>query len=201
MSAVLVEDRACHSVPCWHDEFLTSILPAVEAVARARFRRLTACEREESTAEATVTAMIFFVRLVRRGKNPAVFAGRLAQVAVLRVLAGRLVSTPDNNGDVLSRYARQRRGFQVDSLDARQQAPSGIWQEIIIEDRRSTPAETAACRIDVGEWLAGMTIRRRAIAELLAAGYRTEEVAEKFSLSPARISQLRREFEASWRAF
>jgi DNA-binding transcriptional regulator YiaG len=46
-----------------------------------------------------------------------------------------------------------------------------------------------------------MTDSRQAIAESLAAGYRTDEVAEKFSLSPARIAQLRREFEASWRAF
>ena len=201
MSAIVVEDRACHSVPGWHDEFLNHILPAVEAVARSRFRSLPAVEREEGQAEAVATAMVFFVRLVSRGKNPTVFAGRLAQVAVLRVLAGRLVSTPDNNGDVLSRYAKRQRGFQVDSLDTRQQAPSGVWQEIVVEDRRSTPAETAACRIDVGAWLAGMSSRRRAIAESLAAGYRTEEVAEKFSVSPARISQLRREFEASWRAF
>ncbi len=201
MSAIVVENRACHSVPGWHDEFLTYILPAVETVARNRFRNLPAVEREEGQAEAVATAMLLFVRLVRRGKNPIVFAGRLAQVAVLRVLAGRLVSTPDNNRDVLSRFARQLRGIQVESLDARQHAPSGVWQEIVIEDRRSTPAETAACRIDVGAWLAGMTSRRRAIAESLAAGYRTEEVAEKFNLSSGRVSQLRREFEASWRAF
>ncbi len=201
MSAIVVEDRACHSVPGWHDEFLTHILPAVEAIARSRFRSLPAVEREEGTAEATACAMVFFVRLVRRGKNPTVFAGRLAQVAVLRVLAGRLVSTPDNNGDVLSRFARRLRGIQVESLDACRQAPSGVWQEIVIEDRRSTPAETAACRIDVGEWLAGMTSRRRELAEMLAAGHTTAEAAAKFRLSPARISQLRREFEASWRAF
>ena len=201
MSAIVVEDRACHSVPGWQDEFLTHILPAVEAVSQTRFRSLPAVEREEGHAEAVATAMVFFVRLVSRGKNPTVFAGRLAQVAVLRVLAGRLTASPDNCGDVLSRYARQRRGIQVDSLDARQQSPRGVWQEIVVEDRRSTPAETAASRIDVGAWLAGMSSRRRAIAESLAAGFRTEEVAEKFSLSAARISQLRREFEASWRAF
>jgi hypothetical protein len=127
MTAVLVEDRACHSVPGWHDELLTNILPAIEAVARSRFRSLPAVEREEGQAVAIDTAMVFFVRLVSRGKNPTEFAGRLAQVAVLRVLAGRLVSTPDNNGDVLSRYAKRLRGFQVESLDARQQTPTRVW--------------------------------------------------------------------------
>ena len=201
MTAVLVEDRACHSVPGWHDEFLTHILPAVETVARIRFRGLPACEQEEGLAEATAGAMICFVRLMRRGKNPTMFAGRLALVAVLRVLAGRLTSTPDNNGDVLSRYARSQRGFTVDSLDDRQQSARGEWQEIMVEDGKTTPAEIAISRIDFSAWLAGMTTRRRAIAESLAAGYRTDEVAEKFSVSPGRISQLRREFETSWLKF
>jgi hypothetical protein len=32
-------------------------------------------------------------------------------------------------------------------------------------------------------------------------GERTLEIAERFEVSPARVSQLRREFEAGWRAF
>jgi hypothetical protein len=201
MSGILVEDRVSHSVAGWHDEFLKNVLPAVEAVARIRFRCLPACEFEESMAESVATAVIFFVRLIKQGKNPTAFAGRLGQVAVLRVLAGRLTSTSDNSKDVLSRYARLRRGFAIHSLDAPQHSARGEWQEIVVEDGKTTPAEIAASRIDFGAWLAGMTSRRRAIAELLAAGYRTEEVAQKFSLSPARISQLRREFEASWLEF
>lgn len=201
MRVVLLQDRPCRSVPEWHHVFVTDILPAVETVARIRFRSLPACEQEEGLAEAVASAMIFFVRLLRRGKNPARFAARLAKVAVLRVLAGRLTGTSDNSLDVLSRYGRQRRGFKVESLDARHQSPRGAWQEIVVEDRRSSPAETAASRIDVGEWLAGMTSRHRAIAESLAAGYRTEEVARQFGLSPGRISQFRREFERSWQRF
>jgi len=39
------------------------------------------------------------------------------------------------------------------------------------------------------------------LAEALAAGNRIEEVAEEFEVSPSRISQKRREFHDSWRAF
>jgi hypothetical protein len=35
----------------------------------------------------------------------------------------------------------------------------------------------------------------------MAAGYRTQELAEAFGLTPGRVSQLRREFEAAWKQF
>jgi hypothetical protein len=129
-----------------------------------------------------------------------VFAGRLAQVAVLRVLAGRLACTPDNSLDVLSRHAQRRRGFRVERLPDPTQAESD-WEQTLVENGKCTPADLAASRIDFSEWLGRMPYRRRKIAEALAAGFRTEEVAQVFNLSRGRISQLRREFEANWREF
>jgi len=41
----------------------------------------------------------------------------------------------------------------------------------------------------------------RKVAKVLATNERTSAVARRFRLSPARISQLRRELEHSWRAF
>jgi hypothetical protein len=196
-SVTVVNDKLSSS---WHDAFMTNLLPKVETVARIRFRGLPACEKEEAQAEAVAIAIVLFVRLLRRGKNPAAFAGRLAQVAVLRVLAGRLVSTPDSSFDVLSRYAQRRRGFTVGRLTDSTHVESD-WEKILVENGKSTPADIAVARIDFSEWLAGMTSQRRAIAQTLAAGYRTVEVAEMFRLSSGRISQLRREFESSWLDF
>lgn len=201
MSAVSVVDQRRDSVPGWHPDFLAEVLPTVEAIARIRFRSLPPVEREDATAEAVAGAMVTFVRLLRRGKNPTVFAGRLAQIAVLRVLSGRLSSSPDRSEDVLSRMARQQHGFGIESLNTGRSQTRSEWQALLVEDRRSTPADLAASRIDFSEWLGRMKRRRRQIAETLAAGYRTEEVAELFRLSPSRVSQLRREFENSWRAF
>lgn len=186
-------------VPQWHSDFLANILPAVNSIARSRFRHLPPVEREEATAEAVAGAMVSFVRLARRGRNPTEFAGRLATIAVLRVLSGRLAGSPDRSEDVLSRLARQQNGVGVESLDAVRKRNG--WQALLVEDRKSTPAEIAASRIDFCEWMNRMKNRRRQIAETLAAGYRTEEVAEMFNLSAGRISQLRREFEASWNEF
>ena len=158
-------------------------------------------EQEEATAEAVAGALVNFVRLIKRGRKPHEFASRLARFAVLRVLAGRLSSCPDRNRDVLSRLGRQRRGISVQSLDSDKILTRNGWQEILIEDGRSTPAEVAASRIDLSAWLSSMTARYRRIAEALAAGDKTYEVAAKFKLSAGRVSQLRREFEISWQKF
>jgi len=72
---------------------------------------------------------------------------------------------------------------------------------VLVENRRVTPADTAAARIDFRDWLGRMKHRRREIAEVLAAGHTTSEVAGQFRLSLARVSQMRREFESSWREF
>src|SRR5437899_5162807 len=83
MSTAVVEARADDAAPAWHQQFLALVVPAVEASARRRFRTLPVAEREESTAEAIAGALVAFVRLINRGKDPAAFAGRLALVAVL----------------------------------------------------------------------------------------------------------------------
>jgi hypothetical protein len=185
----------------WQDEFVARLLPQVKTHARCRFRDLPPFEREEAEADAVAVAMVFFVRLVKRGRNPCPFALRIARIAIMRVKSGRVVGSRDRSRDVMSRLARQQRGIQIESLDAREQSTSGEWQQIVVEDRRTGPAEIAASRIDFSAWLARMTSRRRELAEMLAAGHTTSEAAERFSLSLARISQLRREFEASWRAY
>jgi hypothetical protein len=59
----------------------------------------------------------------------------------------------------------------------------------------------AACRIDFAEWLRRLTARLRKIALALASGETTKGAAEKFGLSPARISQLRERLRKSWEAF
>jgi DNA-binding NarL/FixJ family response regulator len=207
MSTVVFEVGNCPTNPVWQEQFLAHILPVVENLARRRFRSLPKGEQEEATAEAVAGALISFVRLVRRGRDPREFASRLAQIALLRVLAGRLAGSPDRSQDVLSRLARQQRGFTVRSLEVGErlegdsdQAPHD-WRDLVLEDHRSTPAEIAITRLDFTAWLGRMNQRRRQIAERLAAGYRTEEVARQFRLSPGRISQLRREFEASWEEF
>ena len=69
---------------------------------------------------------------------------------------------------------------------------------MLVEDRRSTPADIASSRIDFEDWLECLPRRQRTVAELLAMGESTKLVAHRVSLSPGRISQLRRQLHCSW---
>jgi hypothetical protein len=71
----------------------------------------------------------------------------------------------------------------------------------IVEDRHATPAEVARVRIDFANWLKTLSRRSRRVAELLAIGHRAVEVARRFHVSRARVSQLRWELHHSWQAF
>jgi FixJ family two-component response regulator len=68
-------------------------------------------------------------------------------------------------------------------------------------DRKSTPADIAAARIDIPSFFATLTPREREIAEILATGESTSSAAEKFRVSAARISQLRRRLHEKWQQF
>lgn len=201
MSTTLTAERSPNVNSVWHEEFLTQVVPSLQSQARFRFRGLPLVEREEALAEATATAMISFLRLRKVGKDPLPFTRRLAWIAISRVKLGRTASVPDNSEDVCSRLAKNQRGFALHSLDGASQSLRNGWRALVVEDRRSTPAETAILRLDFAAWLGRMPDRRREIAETLAQGYCTSEVARRFRITAGRVSQMREEFRKSWIGF
>jgi hypothetical protein len=56
-------------------------------------------------------------------------------------------------------------------------------------------------RIDFPAWLKTLTGRERRMIRLMARNERTLDLSRQFELSPARISQLRREFRDDWLRF
>ena len=56
-------------------------------------------------------------------------------------------------------------------------------------------------KLDFLAWLASLTERDRGIVEDLMIGERTLDVANKYNMSAARISQKRREFHRDWQIF
>jgi hypothetical protein len=150
--------------------------------------------------EVIASALAAYSRLVERGKEQLAFPSALARFAVAQVWHGRQVGNRLNVRDVTSRYAQQRKGFHVERLD-QFDASDDEWKEVLIEDRRATPADVAASRIDFADWLGKMPALRRKIAQCLATGESTFAAAQRFAISPSRISQLGREFQASWQVF
>ena len=108
--------------------------------------------------------------------------------------------------DVYHRKAQAAGGFTLVSLDSGDEvdagdSTAGSWREWLAEDNRVGPADEAAFRVDFEGWLEGLPERKRRVAELLAEGHEGVVVARLVGIAPSRVSQLRAELEASWRAF
>ncbi|MEK6236668.1 MAG: hypothetical protein N2C14_18320 [Planctomycetales bacterium] len=83
----------------------------------------------------------------------------------------------------------------------RQDERTGRWVEFVVEDDRTPVPDQAAFRLDFPVWLESLSERNREIAEEMAMNESTKDLARRHRVSPARVSQLRREFKDSWEAF
>jgi hypothetical protein len=188
-----------HVSPAWHAGFL-AMLPTIEQYACVAFRRLRGDSRNDAVEEAIANALVVYVRLVELKKTEVAHPTVLAKYAIAQVFDGRRVGNHLNVREVLSHYAQRAKGFTVERLDRFDQE-EGVWREAVVEDHQTPVADQAAFRIDFPTWLAIHPRRDRRIAETLALGHSTGEVAKRFHLTPGRISQKRRSFCASWQSF
>jgi len=172
--------------------FIT-MLPAIYCYARYAFRHLRSEAKEEAVEEVIANAFVAFDRLVELNKIDLAYPSVLARYGASQIRTGRKVGTSQNNKDVLSARARLNNGHAVDRLDE--------WKEQLVEDRHSGPAEIAATRIDFADWLKTLSSRQRKIAKTLAVGEKTKAVARRFSITPGRVSQTRRELQRAWNEF
>src|SRR5260221_14393113 len=172
------------------------MLPCVRRVARYAFRREQPDALEDFVAEVIANVYCAFRRLVARGQADLAFPSALAWFAVRQVREGRRVGSKRNIQDLTSSYGQCRKGFSVQSL------PEAIerseWQELVVEDRRASPAEVATFKIDFADWLRRLKRSKRRVALRLVAGDTTNEVAGHFRVSPSRVSQMRKELHRDW---
>lgn len=183
----------------WQRGFL-ALLPDIDSRVRYAFRQLSGERREEAVQEALANAMVAYRRLAELGKIELAYGSPLAQYAVRQVRSGRRVAGSLNVYETLSHYAQRKLGFAVARLH-QADAAEDTWKEVLVADRRATPAELAASRLDFAAWWRRLPRRKRRIAAALAGGATTSETARAFKLTAGRISQLRRELERNWRQF
>jgi hypothetical protein len=123
--------------------------------------------------------------------RPNVRPASVAFMAVRRVKCGR-------------QYKQSVRGILTGRYDKRSKRPDLTrvnfdFRELC--DDHEPPSESVPLMIDFQAWMARHDDRKRAIAEALAVGGTTKEVARDFDVSAGRISQLRGEFHKSWQVF
>ena len=101
----------------------------------------------------------------------------------------------------MSPVARQRHGFEVARLQEHGADDDVRWQEALFDNSRTPVPDAAGFRIDFPRWLGQLGERNRRIAEIMAIGERTSKLADTFSLTRGRVSQLRRQFYHDWQRF
>jgi hypothetical protein len=97
--------------------------------------------------------------------------------------------------------AQQKRHFAMEKLPDFSTLHGSHLEEALHDNTLSPVADQVTFRLDFPAWLARLTERDHAIVENLMVGERTLDVAGKYGLSPARISQKRREFCNDWQNF
>ena len=183
-----------------HSRFL-SFLPRIEAHAEFFFRYIRCpAKRADWVAEAVALAWKWFVRLVQRGRDVLRFVSVLAAFAVRAVKCGRRVAGMSKAKDAMNYVTQRRHGFAVETLP---DVCSGQDQltEALAVNTVTPPPDAAAFRVDFPRWLETLSLRDRRLAEQLMLGERAHETAERFGLSRARVSQVRRELSLDWSRF
>ena len=196
------------SLTAVHAAFLAA-LPSIDDVLRYQFRMFPAHRRAEAIADARAACWHAWHGLLRRGQDPvAVGPTGIAANAARYVKNGRRLGTGTGGRgsmDVYNKKAQKKLGLKIVSLDRDTETEvdgrSEGWRGWFAEDNRLTPAEEACFRLDFQTWLETLPCRKRRMAELLAEGHGTGEVASLLGVTPPAVSIARTWLEASWRTF
>ena len=177
-----------------------AMLPGILNCLRVAFRHLRSEAREEAIQEAVANTFVAYARLVQRGLADRAFPTVLARFAAAQVREGRRVGGPQNVQEVLSTYAQRKKQFVVERLD-HFDVEENEWLEAVVEDPRTPVFDQVWFRVDFPAWLERLGPRKARIAQALALGNSTQEVARQSGVSAGRVSQLRRELYDAWREF
>ena len=124
------------------DAKFLAMLPRIRRQAGYYLRHVSKEERADAVQEVVARSFIAYLRLIERGKSDLAFAGPLARYAACQYLRGRRVGSRMNACDVTSDYCQRRKKILVEQLD-RFDDPTSEWEQLVVEDKHSTPAEVA----------------------------------------------------------
>jgi hypothetical protein len=178
------------------------VLPKVLSHGQIWSRRIKCPHRREDfVAEMIGLSWKWFVRLIERGKDPTEFPTALAGFAARAVRSGRRLAGQERAKDVLSPVAQTRRDFIVVKLPEIATPGDDPLADALADNTMTPPDEQVAFRLDFPAWLSTLGDRNRRIAEDMMLGERTLDLSARHGISPARVSQLRREFRQGWGRF
>jgi hypothetical protein len=196
-----------------HAKFLT-ILPRIELHGRIYFRHLNPDRKADAIQEMCSLAWKWFLHLDEQGKDPADFLMSFTTFLARAVNSGRRLVGVAKSKDVMNPITQCQQGFKVESLrtftrtshDNLYASPKGqelydAFEERLCDNTITPILDQVQFRIDFPAWLQTLTGRERRMIRGMARNERTLDLSKQFDLSPARISQIRREFQIDWKRF
>jgi hypothetical protein len=177
----------------WQTTF-TKMLPEIERRLSAAFWKLDPASKEEAIAEGVAHSLFAYMRLYEKGSASVATPSNLTWFSSRHVKRGRPAAGRMSCKEPMSRYGQL-------SNDIKIERQSGKWIDAIVLDKRAAIPDVVAAKMDVGAWFATLTQGMRQIANDLAFGCSTSEVAKKYGVTAGRVSQLRQTLKASWAAF
>jgi hypothetical protein len=183
----------CQPLDSVHAGFM-SIVPRIQLHGEIVFRGVNDPDkRDELVAEMVALCWVWFQRLAQQGKDGSQFPSALARFAAQRIRCGRRLCGREPPQDVISPRAQKLHGFSVGSMS--------VLAEALQDNTRTPPPDAAAFRCDFPAWRSIRSDRDRRLIDELMQGERTRDLAGRFGVSEARISQLRRDLHDDWERF
>lgn len=179
-----------------------SILPRLKQHFHIYFRHVPCRDkRSDLISEAIALSWRWFVRIAEQGKDATHWPAALASFAARAVRAGRRVCGQLPAKDAMSERAQQRHGFCVGKLPDVSTLSDNPLTEALTDNTQTPPPDGAAFRIDFPAWRRSHSHRNRRLIDDMMLGERTLPLSRKHKLSPARVSQLRRELHDDWERY
>jgi hypothetical protein len=177
-------------------------LARILKVAHFGFRHIRCSDRrEDCVCETVALCWVWYLRLVRKGRNPAEFMSALARYGVRAVHSGRRACGQERANDVLSPRCQRRRRFRVTTLPQVRVPDSDVFEEALNNNTQTPVPDQVQFRCDFRAWEDRLPTAKQRLLKALALGHRTTDLATAFELSAGRISQLRKELSLDYAAF
>jgi DNA-directed RNA polymerase specialized sigma24 family protein len=178
------------------------LLPIIVSIARLHFRHLRCSHRQEDCVhEAVALAWKWHCRLVERGRSAADFIVTFARLAARAVNSGRRLCGQEPIRDVMSRVCQHKHHFFVSPLPDGHSKFGTTIEDALAENTQSPVPVQVQFRSDFPAWTQRLSPRTRQAVEQLALGHQTQDVAKRFGVSSARISQMRSELHKDYMHF
>jgi hypothetical protein len=197
-----------------HTQYL-ELVPRIEQHANIFFRGIPcAHKRADKVAECLALGWKWFLSVQEKGKDISTFTMVFVYLVAKAVKSGRKLTGMEKAKDVMSQQAQARNSFTVESLPASNQRShdnlygtsdgqrlQDIWEERLQDDLQTPIPDQVAFRLDWPRFIATLTQRDRELAEFLSLGHRAKQAADRFKLTPGRVTQLRQQWCREWQIF